>query len=146
MIEGVLINKLRQIPDERGAIYHMLRKDSSHFIECGEIYFSIAFPGKIKGWHEHTRQIQNYAVVDGKIKLVLFDNRSNSKTYKKIEEIFLGEENYSLVTIPTGIITGYKWIKKKNSILANCSTLPHDPNEMINYDFNGDKVPYNWDD
>ena len=146
MIEGVLINKLRQIPDERGAIYHMLRKDSSHFIEFGEIYFSIAFPGKIKGWHEHTRQIQNYAVVDGKIKLVLCDNRSGSKTYKKIEEIFLGEENYSLVTIPTGIITGYKCISEKNSILANCSTLPHDPNEMINYDFNGDKVPYNWDD
>ena len=136
MIEGVLINKLKQIPDERGAIYHMLRRDNDHFIEFGEIYFSIAFPGIIKGWHEHTKQIQNYAVIDGKIKLVLFDNRSNSKTYKKIDEIFLGEENYSLVTIPTGIITAYKCISKKNSILANCSTLPHDPNEMINYDYN----------
>tara|TARA_B100001287_G_C22506796_1_gene446299 strand:- start:132 stop:572 length:441 start_codon:yes stop_codon:yes gene_type:complete len=144
MIEGVLINKLRQIPDERGAIYHMLRRDNDHFIEFGEIYFSIAFPGIVKGWHEHTKQIQNYAVVDGKIKLVLYDNRSHSKTFKEINEIFLGEENYSLVTIPTGIITGYKCISKKNSILANCSTLPHDPTEMINYDFKGDKVPYNW--
>ncbi len=144
MIEGVLINKLKQIPDERGAIYHMLRRDNDHFIEFGEIYFSIAFPGIIKGWHEHTKQIQNYAVIDGKIKLVLFDNRSDSKTFKQINEIFLGEENYSLVTIPTGIITAYKCISKKNSILANCSTLPHDPNEMINYDFNGDKVPYDW--
>ena len=144
MIEGVLINKLKQIPDERGAIYHMLRRDNDHFIEFGEIYFSIAFPGIIKGWHEHTKQIQNYAVIDGKIKLVLFDNRSDSKTFKQIDEIFLGEENYSLVTIPTGIITAYKCISRKNSILANCSTLPHDPNEMINYDFNGDKVPYDW--
>ena len=48
MIEGVLINKLKQIPDDRGAIYHMLRRDSAHFIEFGEIYFSIAFPGIIK--------------------------------------------------------------------------------------------------
>ena len=70
MIEGVLINKLKQIPDDRGAIYHMLRRDSAHFIEFGEIYFSIAFPGIIKGWHEHTKQIQNYAVIDGKSKLV----------------------------------------------------------------------------
>ena len=145
MIEGVLINKLRQIPDERGAIYHMLRRDNEHFIEFGEIYFSIAFPGIVKGWHEHTKQIQNYAVVDGKMKLVLYDNRPKSKSFKKIDEIFLGEENYSLVTIPTGIVTGYKCISKKNSILANCSTLPHDPAEMINYDFKGDKVPYNWD-
>lgn len=146
MIEGILINKLKQIPDERGAIYHMLRNDSAHFIKFGEIYFSIAFPGIIKGWHEHTKQIQNYAVVDGKIKLVLYDNRPKSNTFKEIDEIFLGEENYSLVTIPTGIITGYKCISKKNSILANCSTLPHDPSEMINYDFKGDKVPYNWDE
>ena len=145
MIEGVLINKLKQIPDDRGAFYHMLRRDSPHFIEFGEIYFSIAFPGIIKGWHEHTKQIQNYAVIDGKIKLVLYDNRSNSKTHKTINEIYLGEENYSLVTIPTGIITAYKCISKKNSILANCSTLPHDPKEMINYDFKGDKAPYNWD-
>ncbi|MDA9682750.1 dTDP-4-dehydrorhamnose 3,5-epimerase family protein [Candidatus Pelagibacter sp.] len=146
MIDGVLINKLKQIPDERGAIYHMLRRDNSHFIEFGEIYFSIAFPGKIKGWHEHTKQIQNYAVIYGKIKLVLFDNRPQSKTYKKINEIFLGNENYSLVTIPTGIITGYQCVSKTKSILANCSTLPHDPKEMINYNHDGDKVPYDWED
>lgn len=146
MIDGVLINKLKQIPDERGAIYHMLRRDNSHFIEFGEIYFSIAFPGKIKGWHEHTKQIQNYAVIYGKIKLVLFDNRPQSKTYKKINEIFLGNENYSLVTIPTGIITGYQCVSKTKSILANCSTLPHDPEEMINYNHDGDKVPYDWED
>ena len=146
MIDGVLINKLKQIPDERGAIYHMLRRDNSHFIEFGEIYFSIAFPGKIKGWHEHTKQIQNYAVIYGKIKLVLFDNRPQSKTYKKINEIFLGNENYSLVTIPTGIITGYQCVSKTKSILANCSTLQHDPKEMINYNHDGDKVPYDWED
>ena len=145
MIEGVIITKLKKIPDERGAIFHMLRNTDPHFKKFGEIYFSIAFPGIIKGWHEHTKQIQNYAVIDGKIKLVLYDNRSNSKTHKTINEIYLGEENYSLVTIPTGIITAYKCISKKNSILANCSTLPHDPKEMINYDFKGDKVPYNWD-
>ena len=75
MISDVLINKKRKISDSRGAIYHMLRNDDDNFKEFGEIYFSIAFPGKVKGWHEHTRQIQNYAVVQGEIKLVLYDNR-----------------------------------------------------------------------
>ena len=75
MITDVQINKLKKIPDERGAIFHMLKKNDPHFIKFGEIYFSIAYPGIIKGWHEHTKQIQNYAVIDGMIKLVLFDNR-----------------------------------------------------------------------
>ena len=40
MIDGVIITDLRKIPDERGAIFHMLRKNDKHFIEFGEIYFS----------------------------------------------------------------------------------------------------------
>ena len=76
MIEGVVIVKLKKIPDERGAIYHMLRSDDPHFIKFGEIYFSTAYPGVIKGWHQHTKQTQNYAVIKGMIKLVLFDNTS----------------------------------------------------------------------
>lgn len=145
MIKDLIITKLKKIPDERGAIYHMLRRDDQHFKEFGEIYFSIAYPGVIKGWHEHTKQIQNYCVVDGMIKLVMYDNRKKSISYQKLQELFLGEENYCLVTIPTGVIMGYKCIGNKKSILANCSTLPHDPSEMISYDPNGKKVPYNWE-
>ena len=144
MIEDVIITKLKKIPDERGSIYHMLRRDDKHFKEFGEIYFSLAYPGVIKGWHEHTIQTQNYAVVEGMIKLVMYDNRKSSNSYKKIQEVFLGDLNYSLVTIPTGIIMGYKCIGNKTSILANCSTHPHDPTEMISYDPLGDKVPYDW--
>tara|TARA_Y100001958_G_C20827286_1_gene279601 strand:- start:119 stop:565 length:447 start_codon:yes stop_codon:yes gene_type:complete len=144
MINGVIVTKLKKIPDERGAIFHMLRNDDSHFKKFGEIYFSIAYPGIIKGWHEHTRQVQNYAVVDGMIKLVLYDNRKKSNTYKKIQEIYMGDLNYQLVTIPTGIINAYKCIGTTKSILANCSTLPHEPNEMINYNINSKKIPYDW--
>ena len=145
MLDGVVVAKLKKIPDERGAIYHMLRNDDQNFIKFGEIYFSIAYPGVIKGWHEHTKQIQNYCVIEGMIKLVMFDNRQDSTTYKKIQELFIGDENYCLVTIPTGIIMGYKCIGSKKSILANCSTLPHDPTEMISYEPLGEKVPYNWE-
>ena len=123
----------------------MLRNDDKHFQKFGEIYFSIAYPGVIKGWHEHTKQIQNYCVIEGMIKLVMFDNRQNFTTYKKIQELFIGDDNYCLVTIPTGIIMGYKCIGSKKSILANCSTLPHDPTEMISYEPLGEKVPYNWE-
>ena len=48
-IEGVEVKKLSIIPDERGAIYHMLRNDDPLFEKFGEIYFSKANPGIIKG-------------------------------------------------------------------------------------------------
>jgi dTDP-4-dehydrorhamnose 3,5-epimerase len=144
-IEGVYIVPLRKIPDERGSIMHMLRADSPHFRQFGEIYFSTAYPGVIKGWHEHTLQEQNYAVIQGMIKLVLYDTREDSPTRGNLMELFVGDLNYSLVGIPVGVINGYKVIGAQTAIVANCSTLPHQSGEMIRHDPLGDAVPYDWD-
>lgn len=144
-INGVLIKQLRKIPDERGMIMHMIKCTDPEFSRFGEVYFSLAYPGVIKGWHEHTRQTQNYCVVQGMIKLVLYDSRKNSSTYSVLMELFVGENNYSLITIPPGVINGYKCIGTHSCIVANCSDLPHEPNEMIRYDPFLEKVPYNWD-
>ena len=53
MIKGVEIHPLKQIPDERGKIMHMLRSDDPYFERFGEIYFSMVYPGVVKGWHLH---------------------------------------------------------------------------------------------
>ena len=144
MIEGVLIVPLRQIPDERGKIMHMIRADSDHYEKFGEIYFSVAYPGTIKGWHRHTRQTQNYAVVSGMIKLVLFDSRDNSPTKGELMELFIGEDNYCLVKIPPGITNGYKTYGVRPAFLANCATEPHDSQEMIRIDPFSTEIPYDW--
>ena len=100
VLDGVQMVPLRRIPDERGMVMHMLRNDDPHFTEFGEIYFSVVYPGVIKGWHLHSRMTINYAVVDGSIKLVLYDQRKSSPTYQRIQEIVFGQVNYlSLIHI-----------------------------------------------
>jgi dTDP-4-dehydrorhamnose 3,5-epimerase len=144
MIEGILIHPLRQIPDERGKIMHMLRCDDPHFEGFGEIYFSVVYPGVIKGWHLHQAMTLNYSVVSGMIKLVLYDERVNSPTYGELQEIFLGEANYLLVKIPPGVWNGFKGIGVQPAIVANCATLPHDPNEILRMDPFDPRIPYDW--
>ena len=80
MIDGVLVHPLQKTSDERGKIMHMLRADDPHFIGFGEIYFSVVYPGVVKGWHLHQKMTLNYAVVTGMIKLVLYDERPESPT------------------------------------------------------------------
>jgi len=143
-IEDVKIVPLRQIPDERGKIMHMLKCTDSHFENFGEIYFSVAYPGVIKGWHSHTKQTQFYAVVSGMIKLVMYDERKDSKTYKELMEVFVGEDNYQLIRIPIGVVNGYKTIGTKSAIVANCATLPHEPGEMVRYDPFKSHIKYDW--
>ena len=88
--------------------------------------------------------ILNYAVVHGMIKLVLYDDRENSPTKNEVQEIFLGEDNYSLVTIPANVWNGFKGIGTKDSIVANCATIPHDPEEIVRMDPFENNIPYNW--
>jgi dTDP-4-dehydrorhamnose 3,5-epimerase len=59
-------------------------------------------------------------------------------------ELFLGDLNYSLVRIPTGVINGYKCISTEACMVANCATLPYKDGEMLRYDPFGDQVPYSW--
>ena len=144
-IDGVIVKPLRRIPDERGMIMHMLRRDDPEFQEFGEIYFSMVYPGTVKAWHIHTQMTLNYAVIIGMIKLVLYDNRPQSPTQGRLQEIFIGESNYCLVRVPPLVVNGFKGIGAKPAIVANCATLPHDPQEIQRIDPFTPDIPYNWD-
>ena len=144
MIEGVIVTPLRQIIDERGKVMHMLRKDSPTFTQFGEIYFSCTNPGAIKAWHLHKKMTLNYAVLSGQIKFVLFDDRPESETRGCVQELFLSPENYCLVTVPPLIWNGFKGIGQTTSIVANCATLAHDPNEIERKPAFDESIPYDW--
>ena len=145
MIKGVKIKNLKKIPDERGAVFHMIRSDDPEFKGFGEIYFSLVYPGIVKGWHIHSKMTLNYAVIQAMIKLVLFDDRKNSPTKGELMEFFIGEDNYCLVTVPPGVWNGFKGIGTKTAIVANCSTHPHDPKEIKRMNpLNNEVINYDW--
>ena len=144
MIDGVKVIPLRQIVDERGKIMHMMKETDPHFIRFGEIYFSCAWPGVVKGWHTHQRMTINNAVISGRAKLVMYDGRAGSPTEGEVMELFIGEDNYCLVQIPPGIANGYKAFGDKPGIMANCATEAHDPQEITYIDSSDNNIPYDW--
>lgn len=143
-IEGVMVTPLRRIPDERGAVFHMLREDSEGFERFGEIYFSTVYPSVVKGWHLHHEMTLNYAVPVGMIKLVCFDDRPESPTRGNVVELHIGELNYVLVTIPPMVWNGFKGTGAGAALVANCSTTPHRPDEIERMDPFDNDVPYDW--
>ena len=144
-IEGVNLVPLSQFSDERGKIMHMLKSTDDHFKSFAEIHFSIAYPGVVKGWHRRPSTMANIAVIHGKVKWVLYDQREESPSKGELMEIFLGEDNYFLLQIPSDITSGYKTIGLEKSIVANCTDEVHVNEKKINIDpFNND-IPYEWD-
>ena len=143
-IDGLRVTPLARIVDERGAVYHMLREDSEGFDHFGEIYFSSVHRGAVKAWHMHREMTLNYAVPVGAIKLVCFDDRPGSPTRQNLVELHVGELNYVLVTIPPMIWNGFQGEGALTSLVANCATRPHRPDEIVRRDPFTPEIPYDW--
>jgi dTDP-4-dehydrorhamnose 3,5-epimerase len=144
MIDGVIVTPLKKILDNRGSVMHMLRSDSPVFKKFGEIYFSTINSNFVKAWHKHKENTLNYACIKGRVKFVLFDDRKESKTFGKVEELYLSPVNYFLVTVPPMIWNGFMGVENEVSIVANCMTGPHNENEMIRKDILDKHFPYDW--
>lgn len=145
MIEGLVIQELKKITDERGKIMHMLRCDSDLFKRFGEIYFSVVNKNIVKAWKKHLKMTQHFAVPVGKIKLILYDNRKGSLTFGRLNTVELGEDCYFLVKIPPDVWYGFKGISDTPALIANCTDIPHDPDEVVRLDPFSPTIPYRWD-
>ena len=145
-IHDVVTKPLRVIPDERGWLMEILRSDDSALFErFGQVYVSATYPGVVKAWHYHKRQVDFFACVAGMVKLVLVDTREGSPTQGAVNEFFLGTQNATLVRVPNLVYHGWKCIGLEPSLVVNVPTEPYrydDPDEY-RLDPHG-TLPYDW--
>ncbi len=146
MIEGVLVRKLRVIPDERGRLMEILRSDDEMYRNFGQVYMTTAYPGVVKGWHYHKKQFDNMAVVKGMMKIVLYDSREGSPSRGKVNEFFAGDHNPVLIHIPPLVYHGFKCVSEQEAIVVNVPSELYDysdPDEFRVEPHDND-IPYDW--
>ena len=146
MIDGVKVKKLRFIPDERGRLMEILRCDDEVFEKFGQAYVSVGYPGVVKGWHYHKKQVDHFCAIYGMVKVVLYDPREDSPTKGEINEFFMGVHNPILLKIPRLVYHGFKTIGPTEGMIINVPTEPYDRNNPDEYrvdPFDND-IPYDW--
>ena len=141
MIDGVVITPLQVFEDQLGAVKKMITADSPSFAGFGEIYFSSIQPGKIKAWRKHKHMVSNLAVPTGNVRVVLFDAET-----RKTQEVILGDQNYALLTIPSAVWSGFQGLGHRDSLIVNCASMAHDPNESERRNADDPLFPYSWPD
>lgn len=145
-IEGVQVKPLRLIPDERGWLMEILRADDEDlFTKFGQVYVSATYPGVVKAWHYHKRQIDNFACIAGMVKLVLVDTRESSATQGAVNEFFLGSQNPTLVQVPNLVYHGWKCISQEPSLVVNVTNEPYEYAEPDEFRLEPHgSLPYDW--
>ena len=148
MIDGVKVKKLVIHPDDRGRLMEILRRDEDMFEKFGQVYMTTAYPGVVKAWHYHKKQMDNFTCIKGRMRLGLYDGRKDSPTFGNVEEYVISLEEPVLVQIPPKVYHGFKCISEEEAMVINTVTEPYDygdPDEYRVDAFDND-IPFDWED
>lgn len=119
MIEGVNVKQITTFSDDRGWLSEIFRSDSNNYLPQMS-YVSFTKFGVARGPHEHSFQTDFFVFIGpGDFELFLWDNRKDSKTFGVFEKVVVGESNKVSVTVPPGVVHGYKAITPSGSVSIN---------------------------
>lgn len=148
-IKGVILKKLEKHVDERGYFQEILRNDDNlfkNFENFGQISISSTKPGVIKAFHWHGLQDDIFYVISGSAKVVLYDLREDSNTYKHIDEIDMSGHDQKLLFIPKKVAHGYKVLGRKDLVMLYIMNKPYNrkkPDEQ-RMPFNDKSIGIDW--
>ncbi len=119
-IDGIIIKDLIKNEDDRGWLIELFRKDmidENIFPEMS--YISMTYPGVVRGPHEHLEQTDCFCFLGSTFKLLLWDNREESATYKNKMSLNIGKNVHKIVIVPPRVVHAYKNIGDKPGFVIN---------------------------
>ena len=121
----IVIKPLKRFSLEEGDVLHALKESDNEFKGFKEAYFSTIKNNKIKAWKRHLKMTMNLIVPVGEVQFNFYDRERNI-----LNNIIVGETNYSRITVPPMIWFGFKGLSTNTSFILNISNKLHDPSEV----------------
>lgn len=136
-LDAVHVTPLKRMSTPGGDVLHAMKRTDAGYAGFGEIYFSWVECDAVKAWKRHIRMTMNLVVPVGSIRFVFY---VEGETRFRTEEI--GVERYVRLTVPPGVLFGFKGLARPQSLLMNLASIPHDPEEVER--FSPDEFKYAW--
>ena len=119
-ISGVRVYDLERRIDERGFFAEIIRKDWQGLLgedQIAQVSISMSYPGMIRAWHRHMRgQVDYWVVVQGSLKIAVYDDQDSSPTKGQIVEVVTSEDKLQVVRVPGRYWHGTKTLGFKPSL------------------------------
>lgn len=142
LITDVLLTPEKRIAHPKGDILHAMKRSSLGFSGFGEAYFSIVLPGETKGWKRHRRATLNLVVPVGSVRFVIYDDRTDSSSQGRFNDLVLGGDSHVRLTVPPGLWVAFRGLDERGNMLINLSSEEHDPGEADNVSI--ETFPFDW--
>jgi dTDP-4-dehydrorhamnose 3,5-epimerase len=143
-MDGIEVTPIKIINTKGGDVLHGIKKSDKTYHGFGETYFSKVNYKSVKGWKKHTKMVSNLVVPIGEVKFIFYDDRLNSKTKGSFYEIIVSQQNYVRLTIQPGLWMAFIGLDKDLNMVANISSIEHDPEEGLVKSIDYNKIPYDF--
>ena len=149
LIDGVKLRRAVTLTDERGTLCEILNPSwGLHPSEIVYVYQFTIRPGKIKGWHQHHLHDDRIFISQGSIKVVLYDDRPQSPTYRMINEVYRSEHERDIMVIPAFVFHAHQNIGSSDALFVSMPTRPynHAEPDVFRLPLENDRIPYRFDE
>jgi dTDP-4-dehydrorhamnose 3,5-epimerase len=126
-IDGVELRRLEMKADGRGNLVVLMSDRFGDKYQTPHVYLVTAAARSVRAWVYHKRQSDRLAYVRGRIRVVLYDLRPDSRTYGAVNVLDVGEANKVLLTIPPFVVHGVQNLGDEDTFFVNMPTRAYDP-------------------
>lgn len=146
-IQGVGLARLSPHADDRGFLVEIYNPSWEFWREPIVYSYGVLIrPGRIKGWGMHKRQTDRYFVAKGSLRVVLYDGRTDSPSYKHFAHFYFTDASPGLLRIPPGVWHGDQNWGDTDVLIVNFPTEPYDRANPDKYriDPHSGEIPFDW--
>jgi dTDP-4-dehydrorhamnose 3,5-epimerase len=147
-IRDIIVRDLRKFDDRRGWLIELFRHDElAAEFHPTMAYISSTLPGAARGPHEHLDQADLFCFLGpSNFKLSMWDNRSDSPTFRMVMTLVVGADDPKVVIIPKGVVHAYQNIGDVEGIVINCPNRlymgenRHEPVDEVRHEDDPDTI------
>ncbi len=134
LIDGVRVRLAVTHPDERGDLCEVYSTawgfDEEPMVYA---YFASVRPGQTKGWVKHLLQTDRLFFAIGSFRVVLYDDRPESPTYRKLNVLYFSDRKRGLVRIPPGVFHAVQNVGNVDASFINNPTRAYNHEQPDKY-------------
>ena len=148
LIHGVLIRPAVTQTDERGTLCEILNPQwGFHPEPITYVYQFTIRPGMTKGWHVHYLHDDRIFHSQGTVKVVLYDDRPESPTYRMLNEIYRSEHERGIMVIPAHVFHAHQNIGAGDALMISMPTrlYDHADPDVYRLPLDTDQIPYRFE-
>lgn len=148
LIHGVVVRPAVTQTDDRGTLCEIFNPSwSVHPAPLTYVYQFTIRPGRIKGWHAHHLHDDRIFISQGTLRVVLYDDRPDSPTYRMVNEIYRTEHHRTVMIIPAYVYHAHQNIGATDALLISMPTrlYDHADPDVYRLPVENDYIPYRFE-